>query len=95
MRISVLYWMMACTESDGTFQSFAELRQHHQAAQQHIQEGNLQEGIEDFRRLHQEDPYSRALLESLLTTLMTRHLSLEPLLVPNMCTKLLHYTAFL
>ena len=67
MQISVLYWMMSCTESDGTFQSFAELRQHHHAAQQHIQEGNLQEGIEDFRRLHQEYPSSRALLESLLT----------------------------
>jgi hypothetical protein len=67
MRISVLYWMMACTESDRRFQSLSDLRQQHHAAQQHIQEGNLQEGIEDFRRLHQEYPSSRALLESLLT----------------------------
>ena len=67
MLISVLCWIMACTESDGLHQSLAKLRQKHNEAQERIQQGDIQKGIEELRELNKEYPDSRALLESLLT----------------------------
>jgi len=59
--------MMACTEPDGLLQSVAKLRQTHSTAQECIQQGDIQKGVEALRQLHKEYPDSRALLESLLT----------------------------
>ena len=67
MLISVLCWMMACTEPDGLLQSVAKLRQTHSTAQEYIQQGDIQKGVEALRQLHKEYPDSKALLESLLT----------------------------